>query len=262
MASKTTIRVAVHGASGRVGQEVLRAVDAAPGLELTAAIDAHEPPWSPASLPHYTSVAEALSAQPTDVIVDFSNASASLGMAPVALAAGVRPVIGSTGFTPEHVSYLEAIVGEHRLGGVLAPNFSIGAVLLIRLAETAARFFDYADVAEEHHETKVDAPSGTAIALAQAIHRGHPEQFKHNVPEREPLAGTRGGEYEGITIHSGRLPGRMAHHQVTFGAPGQTLTLRHDTINRECYMPGVLLAVRKVMALDGLTLGLDELLDL
>jgi 4-hydroxy-tetrahydrodipicolinate reductase len=262
MASKPTIRVAVHGASGRVGQEVLRAIDAAPDLELTASIDAHEPSWSPASLPHYISVVEALSGRPADVIVDFSNASASLDMAPVALAAGVRPVIGSTGFTPEQTSYLAAIIDEHHLSGVLAPNFSIGAVLLLRLAAIAARYFDYADVAEEHHETKIDAPSGTAIALAHAIHEGHPERFHRNVPDREPLGGTRGGEYEGITLHSARLPGRMAHHQVTFGAPGQTLTLRHDTINRECYMPGVLLAVRKVMTLDGLTVGLNSLLDL
>lgn len=262
MASKTPITVAVHGAAGRVGQEVMRAVHDADGMALSASIDQATPDWAPAGLPHYNSVTDALRAQPSDVIVDFTNAPASLGMAPVALALGTRLVIGSTGFTDEQLAYLDSIVGEHHLSGILAPNFSIGAVLLTRLAQMAAPYFDYVDVAEEHHETKVDAPSGTAMAIARAIHAGHPERFSRNVPEREPLAATRGGEFEGISIHSTRLPGRLAHHQVTFGGPGQTLTLRHDTINRECYMPGVLLAVRKVVELDGLTVGLEHLMDI
>jgi len=118
------------------------------------------------------------------------------------------------------------------------------------------------EIAEEHHEEKIDAPSGTALSIAKAIHEAHPARFQRNVPEREPLAGTRGGDYQGISIHSSRMPGRMAHHQVTFGGLGQTLSLRHDTINRECYMPGVLLAVRKVGELEGLVVGLDKLLGL
>ena len=109
---------------------------------------------------------------------------------------------------------------------------------------------------------KVDAPSGTALGIAKAVHEAHPERFAHNDPEREPLSGTRGGDYEGISIHAARMPGRMAHHQVTFGGPGQTLSLRHDTTDRECYMPGVLMAVRKVGGLSGLTVGLDKLMGL
>ena len=262
MPNKPPISVAVHGAAGRVGQEVLRAVHGADGMTLTASVDQLAPGWAPPALPHYGSLADALRAQPADVVVDFTNAPATLGMAPVALALGTRLVIGSTEFTDEQVDYLKSIISEHHLSGVLAPNFSIGAVLLTKLAQMAAPYFDYVDVTEEHHETKVDAPSGTAMAIARAIHAGHPERFNRNVPEREPLTGTRGGEFQGISIHSTRMPGRMAHHQVTFGGPGQTLTLRHDTINRECYMPGVLLAIRKVGELDGLTVGLEHLMDL
>ena len=263
MASSSPIRVVVHGAAGRVGIEAVRAVSAASDMALTAAVDripqADVPPL-PDGVPYYTDVRQALEHAAPDVIVDFTVASASLPMLPIAIGAGARPVIGTTGFSDEQVDYIDALCREHHLGGVLAPNFAIGAVLLAKLAAIAAPYFDYADIAEEHHEAKIDAPSGTALGIARALHEAHPARFSRNEPEREPLAGTRGGEYEGITIHSGRMPGRMAHHQVTFGGPGQTLTLRHDTIDRQCYMPGVLLAVRKVGGLEGLTVGLDKLM--
>ena len=265
MAASTSspIKVIVHGAAGRVGAEVVRAVHGASGMTLAGAVDriaqADVPPL-PDGVPYYTDVRQALEHASPDVIVDFSVASASLPMLPIAIGAGARPVIGTTGFSDEQVEYIDALCREHKLGGVLAPNFAIGAVLLTKLAAIAAPYFDYADIAEEHHEAKIDAPSGTALGLARALHEAHPERFSRNEPEREPLAGTRGGDYEGITIHSGRMPGRMAHHQVTFGGPGQTLTLRHDTIDRQCYMPGVLLAIRKVGELEGLTVGLDVLM--
>ena len=183
-------------------------------------------------------------------------------MVPLALGAGTRPVIGTTGFSDEQIAYLDALCREHNLGGLLAPNFTIGAVLLSKLAAMAAPYFDYVDVLEEHHEMKVDAPSGTALGIVNAINEAHPEPFAHNDPTREPLPGSRGADSNGIAIHSSRMPGRMAHHQVTFGGPGQTLTLRHDTTNRECYMPGVLLAIRGVGDLKGLTVGLDKLMGL
>ena len=191
----------------------------------------------PVDVPYYTDVGKALVAHPSDAIVDFSLAQATLDMLPQALAHSTRPVIGTTGFTPEQVERIGSLCAEHNLGGFLAPNFTIGAVLLTKLAAVAAPYFEYADIVEEHHEMKVDAPSGTALGIAKAVHEAHPERFAHNEPEREPLAGTRGGDYEGISIHAARMPGRMAHHQVTFGGPGQTLSLRHDTTDRECYMP-------------------------
>ena len=265
MTGETAIKVAVHGAAGRVGREVLRAVDAAPGITLTVAID-RVPPSDvaplPVDVPYYTDVRAALEAHPSDVIVDFSLADATLAMVPVATAMGTRPVIGTTGFGPDQIAEIDRLCEEHDLGGFLAPNFTIGAVLLTKLAAMAAPYFEFVDIVEEHHEMKVDAPSGTALGIAKAIHEAHPERFAHNVPEREPLPGTRGGDYEGISIHAARMPGRMAHHQVTFGGAGQTLGLRHDTNDRECYMPGVLMAVRKVQNLRGLTIGLDKLMDL
>ena len=265
MTSQTNIRVAVHGAAGRVGREVLRAVDAAPGMMLTVAVDRVAPSDLeplPADVPYYTDISSALTHAPSDVVVDFSVAPACLAMVPQALAAGTRPVIGTTGLSEEQIAHLDAQCQEHGLGGLLAPNFTIGAVLLGKLAAIAAPYFDYVDLVEEHHEMKVDAPSGTALGIAKAIQEAHPEAFAHNDPEREPLAGSRGADYHGISVHSARMPGRMAHHQVTFGGPGQTLTLRHDTNNRECYMPGVLLAVRKVGELEGLTVGLERLMGL
>ncbi len=265
MTNAQTIKVAVHGAAGRVGREVLRAVNAAPDMTLVAAIDRipqNQLEALPVSVPYYTDARDGYMAAQADVVVDFSVSAASFPMIPLALAAGTRPVIGTTGFTEDQIAYLDAQCQEHHLGGLLAPNFTIGAVLLGTLAAMAAPYFDYVDIYEEHHEMKVDAPSGTAIGIAKSIHDAHPEAFEHNDPTREPLPGTRGGNYNGMSIHSSRMPGRMAHHQVTFGGPGQTLTLRHDTNNRECYMPGVLLAVRKVMGLQGLTVGLDKLMGL
>ena len=265
MAIGSPIRVAVHGAAGRVGREVVDAVHQAPDLELVAAID-HLPPKEapplPQGVPYYADVRYGLESSKADAVVDFTNASASLAMVPLALSFGARPVIGSTGFLDDQVAYLDVLCREHHLGGFLAPNFTVGAVLLAKLAAIAAPFFDYVELVEEHHEEKIDAPSGTAMSIAKAIREAHPAPFQRNVPEREPLPGSRGGDFEGISVHSSRMPGRMAHHQVTFGSPGQTLTLRHDTINRECYMPGVLLAVRKVGQLEGLVVGLDKLLEL
>ena len=266
MTTNSPIRVAVHGAAGRVGREALRAIDGAPDLTLAAAIDRVPPAGLaplPADVPYHTNVRDALAAHPADVVVDFSLAQATLEMLPQALALGARPVIGTTGFTAEQVAHIGALCEEHGLGGFIAPNFTIGAVLLTKLAAIAAPYFEYADIVEEHHEMKVDAPSGTALGIARAVHEAHPERFAHNAPEREPLPGTRGGDYEGISIHAARMPGRMAHHQVTFGGPGQTLSLRHDTTDRDCYMPGVLLAVRKTVELPpGLTVGLDRLMGL
>jgi 4-hydroxy-tetrahydrodipicolinate reductase len=264
VATSNSIRVAVHGAAGKVGMEVLRAIAAEPDMELVAAIDRipqADAPTLPVHVPYYTVLTDAITAGKPDVIVDFTNAEASLPMARVALAEGVRLVVGSTGWTEDQLAYLSALCDEHKSAGIVAPNFALGAVLLTYIAGLVAPYFEYVDVSEEHHEAKIDAPSGTAMGIAKAIHEGRGGDMTRQMPTREPLAGTRGGDYHGISVHSSRMPGRMAHHQVTFGTAGQTLTLRHDTINRECYMPGVLMAVRKVMDMQGLTVGLEKILN-
>lgn len=259
-----SIKVAVHGAAGKVGTEVVRAVTAEKDMQLAAAIDILPKNDVPSLIDHdlyYSSLDDAISVTKPDVIVDFTNAEVALPMARNALSKGVNLVIGSTGWGKDQLSVLEEFCGRYKASAVVAPNFALGAVLLTHIAGLAARYFDYVDISEEHHEAKIDAPSGTALGIARAINEVRQGDMQRHMPTAEPLAGTRGGDYHGISIHSTRMPGRMAHHQVTFGTSGQTLTLRHDTINRECYMPGVLMAIRKVITMQGLTIGLEKLLD-
>ena len=196
------------------------------------------------------------------VVVDFTNAQGALSAARTAAPQGVHLVIGSTGLEEAHLQEIETLCREHEIGAVVAPNFALGAVLLIHLAKQVARFFPYADVIEMHHEAKIDAPSGTALALAQALATARQEPFQRPEPERESLEGTRGGGFQGVSIHSVRMPGRLAHHEVILGTKGQTLSLRHDTISRECYMPGIIAAIQHVVQSKGLTVGLERILGL
>jgi 4-hydroxy-tetrahydrodipicolinate reductase len=196
------------------------------------------------------------------VVVDFTSAQGAMAAARAAAPQGVHLVVGSTGLEEAQLREIEELCGRHRVAAVVAPNFALGAVLLIHLSRQVARFFPYADIVETHHEAKKDAPSGTALAIARALTQGREGPFLHPMPEKEPLQGTRGGEYGGISIHSARMPGRLAHHELVLGAQGQTLTLRHDTINRECYMPGVMAAVQYVVQSKGVTVGLERILGL
>ncbi|MFQ5860887.1 MAG: 4-hydroxy-tetrahydrodipicolinate reductase [Dehalococcoidia bacterium] len=261
------IRLVVHGATGRMGGEVLKAASREPDLELVGAV-CRQPqgntlalPDSSGAIPLSTDLEGLLEQTRPTVLVDFTSAEACLAAARVALGRGVRLVTGTTGLGQAQLQELEQLASERGLGAIVAPNFALGAVLLLHLARLAAPHFQYADIVEAHHEAKEDAPSGTALALARAI-AAEGRQFQRNVPHREALPGTRGGDYQGVAIHSIRMPGRLAHHQVTFGIAGQTLSLQHDTVSRECYMPGVLLAIREVVQLKGLVVGLEKLLGL
>ncbi|HEX2173057.1 MAG TPA: 4-hydroxy-tetrahydrodipicolinate reductase, partial [Dehalococcoidia bacterium] len=197
-----------------------------------------------------------------DVIVDFTVPSALLDLARQALPAGIRIVTGTTGLSSDQVAELTELVAKHRVGVVWAPNFALGAVLMMHLATICAPFFDFAEVIELHHDAKVDAPSGTAVATAQKMAAARGRPFDHNVAEKETLPGGRGAEYQGVALHSVRLRGLVAHQEVIFGGLGQTLTIRHDTISRESFMPGVLLAIRQVMQREELVQGLERLLGL
>jgi 4-hydroxy-tetrahydrodipicolinate reductase len=263
----TAVRVLIHGVTGRMGQEVLRAVDAAPDLAPVGGVDIHIPQASlpltgGGAMPLFQDVEAAIQACQPRVMVDFTTAAASMAAAERAIPLKVHQVIGTTGLSQEELDILDRLAREHGVGVVAAPNFALGAVLLIHLAGLVARYFDHAEVLEAHHETKIDAPSGTALAIAQALVSGHGGPFVRPEPEKEPVEGSRGAERHGVSIHAMRMPGRMAHHEVVFGAAGQTLTLRHDTINRECYMPGVLTAIRRVVEYKGLVLGLEKILGL
>jgi len=194
------------------------------------------------------------------VLVDFTSASACMAAVPVAAGYSTNLVLGSSGLTEQHLRQLDALAHDKNIGIIVAPNFALGAVILKRLVEQAAPHFDYVDIVEAHHEAKIDAPSGFALALARSI--GAQKQFTRNQTEKENLPGTRGGEYHGVTIHSIRMPGRSAHHEVIMGAAGQTISLRHDTLGRDCYMPGVIRCIREVVKRPGLVVGLENILGL
>ena len=196
------------------------------------------------------------------VIVDFTIAEAAISAARIALKQGVNLVIGTTGISDSELKEIDQLARANKVGVVMAPNFALGAVVLMHLARIAAKYFDHAEIIELHHNQKIDAPSGTALATARGMLQSRGKPFIHAPTKKENISGTRGGQVEGITIHSVRLPGFVASEEVVFGGQGQTLTLRHDTINRECFVPGVILAIKEVVNQKGLVFGLEELLHL
>lgn len=263
-----SIKVAIHGAAGRMGQEVLKALCADPDLDPVAGVDQGVAqgflplPDGSGQIPFSSDPDSIFTQCQPQVVVDFSVAEATRALVPVAARHRVNLVIGTTGLTQADLDEIESLALSHDIGAVVAPNFALGAVVLIYLAKIAARYFDYAEITELHHHLKIDAPSGTALATARAMVEGRGRPFEYPRTEKETLKGTRGGEDGGIAIHSVRLPGLLAHQEVILGGPGQTLSLRHDTISRECFIPGVLLAVKEVTGRKGLVYGLDTLLGL
>lgn len=244
----SNIRVMVNGARGRMGQATVAAVAQAPGLELVAKTDIDD------------DLAATLASVRPDVCVDFTHPSAALPNTLAILNAGVRPVVGTTGFSDADVEQVRQLAAERELGALIVPNFAIGAVLMMRFARQAAPFFSMAEIVELHHDRKADSPSGTALATARAMAAARETPFPAGVCPHELIPGSRGGEVDGIRLHSVRMPGFLAHQEVIFGDPGQTLTIRHDTQDRACFMPGVIRAVRAVMTLRGLLVGLETVL--
>jgi 4-hydroxy-tetrahydrodipicolinate reductase len=254
-------RVAVVGATGKMGREVCAAVAAAPDLQLVAAVSrshagetAAEALGIEGSDLVLSDALQALADASADVLVDFTSPAYAPEHVGWGIDHGMHVVVGTTGFE------IDETWREARVGIVVAPNFALGAVLMMRFAEQAARHFDAAEVIELHHDQKADAPSGTAIATAERI--GAARAGSWTAPagdERHP--GARGVEIDGVRVHGVRLPGLLAHQEVIFGGPGQTLTIRHDSTSRSSFMPGVLIAIRAVGGRPGLTVGLDALLD-
>jgi len=260
------IKVVIHGASGRVGQILVNALYLEPAVKLVGAIDIKAPggklPLPDGSaIPFSDDPQQIIDSAHPDVIVDFTLAPATMPLVRIAAKNNVNLVIGTTGLTSEHISEMGKLAAANKIGIILASNFALGAVLMMHFAKLASKYMDYAEIIELHHNQKVDAPSGTAIntAKAMSLYRGKP--FSQAVDEGKNYP-SRGEKIDGVTIHSVRLPGLMAHQEVIFGGLGQTLSIRHDTIGRECYVPGVLLAIRAVVKRQGLIQGLDSLLDL
>jgi 4-hydroxy-tetrahydrodipicolinate reductase len=263
------VKVVVSGACGRMGQEVIKAVMADSELELVGAVDVKNAGNDVGEMigtgvigvTIATDLVEVLTVSHADVVVDFTNPNSVMGNIRLALQHGVCPIVGTTGLSSENVEEVRNLCHDVQGRAIISPNFSIGAVLMMKLSVQVAKYLPHVEIIELHHDQKLDAPSGTAIRTAELIaevrgtmRQGHPE-------EKEKLAGSRGGSFAGIPIHSVRLPGYVANQEVIFGGLGQTLTIRHDTISRESFMPGVTLACRKALSVTGLVYGLENLLD-
>ena len=264
------MRVGVLGATGRMGRATCEAVLAAPDLELAAVVGraagVGRPlrdlvPHAPEDLQVGESLSDLLAAEAA-VVVDFSRPEATAAAVEGLLSEGVHLVSGTTGLAAEVIDDLANMAGKADHGNaVWAPNFALGAVLAVHFAAVAGRFYPAAEVIELHHQGKADAPSGTALRTARAIATGR-EQASSSAAGREAVTGVRGGEVDGVRVHSVRLPGLVAHQEVIFGGQGEVLTVRHDSLDRSSFMPGVLLAVREVATRPGLTVGLEPLLGL
>jgi 4-hydroxy-tetrahydrodipicolinate reductase len=261
------IKVVVYGASGRVGQEVVKAVCQQPEMQLVGAVELQVSadylplPDGSGTVPFAASLDSIFDSCQPDVVVDFTVAKASMPAVRTCAEHGVNMVIGTTGFTADDIGEIEGLAVSKNIGIVVAPNFALGAVLMMHLAKLAGKYFDHAEIIELHHDRKVDAPSGTSNMTARAMVKARGKPF---LPPAVPgeAAVSRGQSAEGINIHSVRLPGLMAHQEVILGGDGQTLRIRHDQISREAFMPGVLLAIKEVVKSRRFIYGLENLLGL
>ena len=260
------IKVGVFGAGGRMGSTVCAAVEGDPGLELVAAVDPYHEGIDLTQLGlsvdglQVARTADALTEAGAEVVVDFTVVDAARANLEWCADHGVHAVVGTTGFSDADLTRFGVLFDVSTANAVIAPNFAIGAVLMMRFAEMAAPYFETAEVIELHHDQKVDAPSGTAMLTAQRMARASAD-WAVDPTEKLVIEGARGGEGPaGIRVHSVRLRGLVAHQEVVLGTTGQSLTIRHDSYDRTSFMPGVLLAIRAVREHPGLTVGLDSLL--
>ena len=247
-----TLRVAVIGAKGRIGSEAVKAVEAAPDLELVAALGRG-------------SKLEELTESGAQVAVELTHPDSVMGNLDYCVHNGIHVVTGTTGWTDERLATVRGWLADAPdLGLLIAPNFSIGAILGMKFSQIAARYFESVEVVELHHDRKADAPSGTATRTAQLIAAARAEagRPKQQDPTTHSLPGARGADVDGVPVHAVRLRGLLAHQQVMFGDTGETLTIRHDSLHHSSFMPGILLGVRKVVETPGLTFGLEHCLDL
>lgn len=243
------IRVGVIGAAGRMGAAACRAVEAADDLELVAKV-LHGDPLSE------------LTDAKAEVALELTTPSSVKDNVRFCLTHGIHCVVGATGLSDDDVDDIGGWCREGSVNALIAPNFAIGAVLMMRFAALAAPHFDSVEIVERHHEHKLDAPSGTALRTARLVNEALGDPHAPYGPGTETLPGSRGGDAGAVRIHSLRLAGSVAHQEVVLGRPGQTLTIRHDSIDRTSFMPGILLALRKVADLDGVVVGLENVLDL
>jgi 4-hydroxy-tetrahydrodipicolinate reductase len=242
------INVLINGAFGRMGQTTVKAIENDPRFNLVGQTGREY------------DLKKSIQDSKAEIVIDFTGPHAVYDNANVIIDCNVHPVIGSSGLTLNDVKKLQARCEKMKLGGIIAPNFSIGAVLMIKYAQEIIKYMPRVEIIELHHENKADSPSGTAIRTAETLAASLDNKIPAPKSSKETVKGARGATHCQIPIHSVRLPGILAREEIIFGEPGETLTLRHDSIDRECFMPGLLLACEKVMTLDHLVYGLEEIL--
>lgn len=248
------LKVAVCGSNGKMGQEVVKAVNLAEDMSLVAQIDLFNG--------QFATIKDAKNSVNIDVLIDFTQPDSIFENALYCLNNDIKIVIGTTGLSDSQLEELKKLSEEKKVACLIAPNFSTGAVLLMKFAQMASKFFNNAEIIELHHNQKKDAPSGTAVKTAQLMAKVNENFAIGNCPEKETIEGSRGGvAYNNIHIHSVRMPGYIASQEVLFGSSGQIMSLRHDSMNRECYMAGVLLATRYVANNDGYVYGLENIME-
>lgn len=263
------IKIVIAGPRGRMGKEAVQLVRNTEHFLLVGVIDrmnngkrlSEVEGFHGVDVPIYTDITQAFSELEVDVLIDLTAPEIGRIHTQIALDFGVRPVVGTTGFTEDDLKALGKTAQEKGLGVIIAPNFAVGAVLMMKFAKMAAKYFQDIEIIELHHDKKLDAPSGTALKTAQLISEVREYKQQGHPDEKETIEGVRGGEYEGIHIHSVRLPGLVAHQEILFGGDGQSLTIRHDSFNRASFMSGVKLAVETVVKLDILVYGLENIIE-
>lgn len=243
-----SIRVLVNGANGRMGQLAVKTISEHPDFILAGTSTRTQ------------DLAAEIKHNKAQVVIDFTRAEAVLNNLKMIVEAGAHPVIGTSGLLQDQVRALQDQCAKLKLGGIIAPNFSLGAVLMMKYAQQIVKYFPQVEIIEMHHAKKNDSPSGTAVRTAELLAEAR-QNTPFSTPNHETIPGARGANYQHIPIHSIRLPGLVAHQQVLFGGSGETLSLRYDTIDSQCYVPGIILACQKVMTLGKLIYGLEHIID-
>jgi 4-hydroxy-tetrahydrodipicolinate reductase len=263
------IKIVIAGPRGRMGKEALQLIHATDHFKLVGAVDringgkliADIEGLPPLDAPIFEDIETCLQKVKTDVLLDLTTPEIGRRHTKIALDYGVRPVVGTTGFSRHDLAELQELAQQKELGVIIAPNFAIGAVLMMKFSQMAAKYFQDVEIIELHHDQKLDAPSGTGIKTAEMIAEVREKKQQGHHDEKEHITGARGADYEGIRLHSVRLPGLIAHQEVLFGGNGQTLTIRHDSYNRASFMSGVKLAIETVMKIDLLVYGLENIME-
>ncbi|MEW9500193.1 4-hydroxy-tetrahydrodipicolinate reductase [Jeotgalibacillus marinus] len=263
------IKVVIAGARGKMGKEAVKLVQNTPHFEMVGAIDHKHDGKRLSQLDEFTgldvliygNLDHCFNDTKPDVLIDLTVPETGYMHAKTALLNHVRPVVGTTGFSEEQLVEIKELAEERNIGAIIAPNFAIGAILMMKFSQMAAKYFDDVEIIEMHHDQKLDAPSGTGLKTAQMIAQQRMPKHQGHLNEKETIQGARGADVDGMKIHSVRLPGLVAHQQVMFGGEGQMFTIRHDSFDRTSFMSGVQVCVETIMKIDTLVYGLENILD-